>query len=38
VTDGRKMASLKAALLAAMDRDSPHVKPRLQRAPASVAR
>jgi [protein-PII] uridylyltransferase len=38
VVDARKRNSLKAALLAAMDRDSPHVKPRLQRAPASYAR
>jgi [protein-PII] uridylyltransferase len=38
VTDARKMASLKAAVLTALERHSPHVKPRLQRAPASVAR
>ena len=38
VTDGRKMTALKTAVLAAMERDSPHVKPRLQRAPASIAR
>ncbi|MBN9319966.1 MAG: [protein-PII] uridylyltransferase [Caulobacterales bacterium] len=38
VTDTRKMNSLKTALLAAMDRDSPNLKPRLQRATASVAR
>jgi [protein-PII] uridylyltransferase len=38
ITDTRKMAALKAAVLAAMERDSPPVKPRLQRAPASVGR